>query len=75
MIRVSIEVRSGAATSKVGIRASSIQRAASLAKGLYSASDARGVFPIDPEGFFTKVPFAKEGVIAADMPHEGQEVA
>ena len=56
MVRVSMEVRSGAARFRVGIQASSIQGAVSLAKGLYSASDVRVIFPIDPEGFFVEDP-------------------
>jgi hypothetical protein len=63
VVRVSIEVRSGAARFRVGIQASSIQRAVSLAKGLYSATDVQVIFPIDAEGFFVKNAFAKEGLI------------
>jgi hypothetical protein len=70
VVRVSIEVRSGAAHFRVGIQASSIQRAVSLAKGLYSATDVRVIFPIDPEGFFVKDAFAKEGLIERGIPQE-----
>jgi hypothetical protein len=75
VVRVSIEVRSGAARFRVGIQASSIQRAVGLAKGLYSASDVRVIFPIDPEGLFIDDPFAKEGLVERDMPQEAQSVA
>jgi hypothetical protein len=75
VVRVSIEVRSGAARFRVGIQASSIQRAVGLAMGLYSASDVRVIFPIDPEGFFIDDPFAKEGLVERDMPQEAQSVA
>jgi hypothetical protein len=75
MIRVSIEVRGGAAAFRVGVRASSIERAVSLAKGLYPASDAWVVFPIDAEGFFVEDPFAREGVVATEMAQEEKEVA
>jgi hypothetical protein len=75
VVKVSIEVRSGAARFRVGIQASSIQRAVGLAMGLYSASDVRVIFPIDPEGFFIDDPFAKEGLVERDMPQEAQSVA
>jgi hypothetical protein len=70
VVRVSIEVCSGAARFRVGIQASSIQRAVSLVKGLYSASDVRVLFPIDPEAFFVEDAFAKEGLIERGMPQE-----
>ncbi len=63
MVRVSIEVRSGAARFRVGIRASNIRRALSLAEGLYPASDVRVIFPIDSEAFFVEDALAKEGLI------------
>jgi hypothetical protein len=59
----------------VGVQASSIQRAVSLVKGLYSASDVRVVFPIDPKGFFVEHAFAKEGLIERDMPQEEKKLA
>ena len=54
MVRISIEVSSGAARFRVGVQASSIQRALNLVKGLYSTKDVKVVFPIDPEGFFVR---------------------
>ena len=75
MVKVWIEVRSGAARFRVGIQESSIQRAVNVVEGLYSASDARVIFPIDPEGFFIEDPFAKEGLVEGDMPQEEQLVA
>jgi hypothetical protein len=74
VVRVSIEVRSGAARFRVGIRASNIRRAVSLVKGLYAASDVRVIFPIDPEGFFIEDPFAEEGLLLeGGMPQEEQQ--
>src|SRR5215212_4269263 len=52
VVKVSVEVRNGAARFRVGVQASSIQRALNLVKGIYSSSDVKVVFPIDPEGFF-----------------------
>jgi hypothetical protein len=74
VVRVSIEVRCGAARFRVGIQASSIQSAVSLAKGLYSASDPRVVFPIDPEDFFLGDPSAKEGLVQRGMPQEEKQL-
>jgi hypothetical protein len=73
VVRVSIEVRSGAARFGIGIQASSIRRAVSLAKGLYSSHDVKVIFPIDPEGFFIEDLFAKEGLVERGMPQEEQE--
>ncbi len=73
MVRVSIEVRSQATRFRVGIRASNIQRAVSLAKGLYSASDVQVIFPIEPEGFFVEDAFAKEGLVQRGIPQEEEQ--
>jgi hypothetical protein len=73
VVRVSIEVRSGAARFRVGIRASNIRRAVSLVTGLYAASDVRVIFPIDPEGFFIEDAFPKEGLVEGGMPQEQQQ--
>jgi hypothetical protein len=54
VVRVSIEVRSGTARFRVGVQAESIQRAVSLAKGSYSASDFRVVFPLNAREFFVE---------------------
>jgi hypothetical protein len=75
MIRVSIEVRSGAVRFRVGIQAFNIRRAVSLVEGLYSASDVRVIFPIDPEGFFLEDAFAKEGLIERGEPEAGELAA
>ncbi len=63
MVKVSIEVRSGAAYFCVAVRAESIERALSLAQGLYPGGDCRVKFPIDPEGFFVKDCAARAGLI------------
>ena len=75
MVRVSIEVRSGATRFRVGVRASSIQRAVELVKdSYYSAGEVGVVFPIDAEGFFVEDALAKEGLIEAGKPHEEGEL-
>jgi hypothetical protein len=75
MVRVSIEVRSGAARFRVGVQASSIQRAVSVVKGLHSASDVRVIFPIDPEAFFIEDALAQEGLIEAGKSHKTELAA
>jgi hypothetical protein len=73
MVKVSIEVRSGAARFDVAVQAESIQRAVDLVNGFYSASDVKVVFPIDPEGFFVEDAFAKEGLIEVGKPQKEQD--
>jgi hypothetical protein len=75
VVRVSVEVRCRAARFRVGVQASSIQRAVDLVKGFYSASDAKVVFPIDAEGFFVGEALAAEGLIEGGKPQEEEELA
>lgn len=63
MVKVSIEVRNGAARFSVAVRAGSIRRALSIAGDRYPASDVEVRFPIDPDSFFVKEPAAREGPI------------
>lgn len=53
MITVTVERKSGAATIRTKVTAKSIRRALQLAGGPAAGAEARVVFPIDPEGFFT----------------------
>jgi hypothetical protein len=73
MVRVAIEVGCGVARFRVGIQSSSIQRAVSLAQNLYSASDVRVIFPIDPEDFVVEDVLAKEGLIEGGKPQKEQD--
>jgi hypothetical protein len=75
MVKVSMEVRRGAARFRVGVQASSIQRAVDFVKGFYSASAVKVVFPIDPEGFFVEDALAKEGLVEGAKPLEEELVA
>jgi len=50
MVKVSIEVRSGAARFRVAVQAESVQRAVSIAGGRYPGRDVRVTIPIDLEG-------------------------
>jgi hypothetical protein len=63
VVKVSVEVRSGAARCVVAVRAESVQRAVSLVRGRYLADDCRVKFPIDPEGFFMKDAAAQAGMV------------
>ena len=70
MIKVSVEVRSGAARFRVGVQARSIQEALRLAGAMYPGRDAvRVKFPIDPEGFFGDGP-ALAGVVETEPPKQ-----
>ncbi len=75
MIRVSVEVREGAALFRVAVRADSISRAVSIAKGRFPGGDVRVVFPIDAEEFFgereekTEGDEAKDGSQVRLLPH------
>ena len=56
MIRVSMEVREGAALSRATVQAESIREAVSITKGRYPGCDVRVIFPIDAEEFFLEGP-------------------
>ena len=52
MIRVSVEVCSGAGRFRAAVWAQSIEHALSLVKARYPSGEARVIFPIEPESFF-----------------------
>ena len=52
MVRVTVEVREGALTYRVGVTAPSIERAVEIAGEGKPGRRVRLVFPIDPEVFF-----------------------
>jgi len=54
MIRISVEVISGAARFRVMIRARSIERALAIAKRHNPGKECRVAFPLDPEAFFVR---------------------
>ena len=56
MIKVSVEVRSGTASFRVGVQAQSIRRALSVVGKRYPGSLVKVSFPIEPEGFFIEGP-------------------
>jgi hypothetical protein len=56
MIKVSMEVREGAALSTAIVQAESIREAVSITRERYPGRDVRVIFPIDAEDFFIKGP-------------------
>ena len=54
MVKVCIEVRSGAARFEAAVRAESIRRALSLVRERYPKGEAEAKLPIGPEGFFVE---------------------
>jgi hypothetical protein len=68
VVKVSIEVRSGAARFDVAVRASSIQRALSMVGGWYPGGHYRVKFPIDhPESFFAEKLVTQAGMVGFDQ--------
>ena len=53
LIQVVIEVRSGAASFRVSVRAQSIQRTIGLVRDSYPGAEAGLVLPVEPESFFS----------------------
>ena len=68
MVKISIEVRSGAARFDVAVQAKSIQRALSLVQERYSKGSVEVRFPIEPEGFFVEDRTACTGIVGVDPP-------
>jgi hypothetical protein len=62
MIKVSMEVREGAALSSETVQAESIREAVNITRRRYPGRDVRVMFPIDPEDFFTEGPAEGNGL-------------
>jgi hypothetical protein len=62
MVKVSVEVRSGAARFRVGVRARSIREALGLVGRTYPRREVRVVFPMEAEGFSVGGPQALAGM-------------
>jgi hypothetical protein len=65
MIRISIQVSSGAARFTVAIQAESIERALEIAARQNPGKECEVTFPIDPETFFVEDPIATVRQLAA----------
>lgn len=68
VVRVSIEVSSGAARFHVAVRAENIQRAISIVATRYPGGVCRVKFPIDPDGFFVNDAAAGAGIVGLKQP-------
>jgi hypothetical protein len=62
MVKVSVEVCSGAAHFAVGVQAESIQRAVSFVRDRYPKGNVRVKFPIEAESFFVEDAAAGRGI-------------
>lgn len=70
VIRVSVEVCSGAARFRAAVWAESIERALSLVRARYPGGEARVIFPIEPEAFFVAGGYPTSEVVSLEAPEE-----
>ena len=70
MVKVSVEVRSGAARFRVGVQAPSIREALSLVGGKYPHRVVRVAFPIEPERFLVQEPPGLAGIVGTEPTHQ-----
>ena len=68
MVRISVEVSSGAARFMVSVQARSIERAMEIVRRQNPGKDCKVRFPIDLERFLVKDPAARAGLIEGDQP-------
>jgi hypothetical protein len=65
MIRISVQVSSGAARFRVTIQAESIERALEIVARQNPGKECEVMFPIDPETFFVNVSIVPDRQLAA----------
>jgi hypothetical protein len=65
MIRISVQVNSGAARFKVAVQAESIERALEIVARQNPSKECKVTFPIDPETFFVEESVAAVRQLAA----------
>jgi hypothetical protein len=68
MVKVSMEVRSGAARFDVAVQAESIKQAVRFVQEHYSKGRVKVKFPIEPESFFVEDPTARSGIVGLELP-------
>jgi hypothetical protein len=68
MVKISVEVRSGAARFDVAVQAESIQQAVSFVEDRYPSDNVKVRFPIDPESLFVEDVAARTGTVALMIP-------
>ena len=66
MVKVSMEVRSGAARFRVGVQAPSIMDALGVVGRRYPQGKVKVGFPIEPEGFFVREQSAPAGIVGTE---------
>jgi hypothetical protein len=67
-VKVSIEVRSGAAHFDVALQAESIERAMSFVKERYPKGNVKVKFPIEVESFFVEDRSVRRGIVGLEHP-------
>jgi hypothetical protein len=70
VIRVSVEVCSGAARFRAAVWAENIERALRLVTARYPGGEARVIFPIEPEAFFVVGGAPASEVVRLEAPEE-----
>ena len=68
MVRISVEVKSGATRFRVAVQAESIRRALEIVQGQNPGRDVGVVFPIDPEMFFAGDRAAVSRTLGQEVP-------
>jgi hypothetical protein len=69
MVKVSVEVRSGAARFRVGVQAPSITDALGVVRRRYPQGKVTVKFPKEPEGSFVKEQSAPAGIVGMEEIH------
>jgi hypothetical protein len=70
MVRVSVEIRSGAARFRVGVQAQSIRKALSMVAGRYPQGVVRVAFSLEHGDFFVRGPLATARVVGHERTRE-----
>jgi len=68
MVKVSVEVRSGAARFDVAVQAESIKQAVSFVEERYSKGSVKVKCPIEPESLWVNDLPARRGIVALELP-------
>jgi hypothetical protein len=70
MVKVSVEVTSGAGRFRVGVQAPSIREALSLVGGKYPRREVGVAFPMEPERFLVQEPPDLAGIAGTEHTHQ-----
>ena len=69
MVKVSVEVRSGTASFRVGVQAHSIHKALSMVEARHPQGEVRVASPIEAEGFFTRELSSLARIVGREQVH------